>query len=1041
MLEKKILKTVLKSDFIKGLEYPKSYILPLNCITFTNQAKLFKFKVQSQNTKNIYKCEVLEQDGEIIKTNCTCPKFASDDSCKHIACILQMYGIEIYEFTKEEQTLTLSKKILTSLVKNKANLAKELIHLGITLSFQNTYLEVTLKIGQKKLYVLNQQLLTFFHLYSKEEGTLFLGKNFVYQPDNMYFSKEDSAILNYLKEIAEKNSYQTRNGKILILLKEIDSFFHLLKNHCFEVKPYGTFLEVKEENPISTFLSFENGYYHLFFPNLEQTHFLTQDKKYVIQGDSFYHLSNEVAHFLQKLEHYHLKELHFEEEDINDFANGIYPLLSLHLQVSEEIASKFVIQKPIVQMYFDYQENLECKVCFVYQEASVGYLEPANFIRDEKEEENAIEALKQYHFSYQDKAFYLTEPHLIASFLEEGLPHLTTLYETFTTEKVKCTKIVKKIPFTSHFSIGKDNIFSYHFDLGPISYEEIEPIIENMHLHKKYYRLKNGDLLALEQIGPLEEIHEFLEDFPIPHTEVEGVLPKYRALYLDSLKKEKYPFLSTNSTLDDFIQNFHSFKDAKIHLNKKDKAILRDYQVTGIKWLYSIYKCEMGAILADEMGLGKSIQTICFLKEVIKDKKDAKILIIAPTSLVYNWQHELNKYGQELTYQIVMDKKPVREHLLKENANIWITTYGLVRRDLEMYQDLFFDVVIVDEAQNIKNPYAATTKAIKKLNVKTRFALTGTPTQNSILELWSIFDFLMPGFFPPLKHFQNMYHVREMNEEEKNRLELLKRQIAPFILRRKKQDVIKELPEKLENNVYLELTKEQKKLYISQVEKTKKEMDSLIKQEGFLKARFKILQLLTRLRQICIDPKIIFDDYVGGSSKIDQLMKTLQELIFHHHKILIFTSYKTALELVREELEKAHISSYTIDGATASKKRVELVDAFNQDETNVFLITLASGGTGLNLTGADVVIHLDLWWNPQIEAQATDRAHRIGQKNTVEVIRFICKDTIEEKIVELQEKKKELAEFLIETDTRDKNIFSTLTAEDIKSLLAYGEKE
>ncbi len=351
-----------------------------------------------------------------------------------------------------------------------------------------------------------------------------------------------------------------------------------------------------------------------------------------------------------------------------------------------------------------------------------------------------------------------------------------------------------------------------------------------------------------------------------------------------------------------------------------------------------------------------------------------------------------------------------------------------------------FEVIAIDEAQTIKNAEAQMTKILKQLKAVCKFALTGTPLENSVLELWSIFDFILPGYLTRLSDFQKKYLIKEVNERSLSILEQLKIQIRPFLLRRKKEEVVKELPPKIENNISIDLNKEQKKLYGAFLEKAKKEMEEIIETEGFKKGNFKILQLLTRLRQICIDPQLVFKDYQGKSAKIEQLIDITKGIIENGHKILLFTSFKSALEIVEKEFSKNHISTYVIDGSVSAKKRMELVTQFNQDATNVFLITLKAGGTGLNLTSADVVIHLDLWWNPQVENQATDRAHRIGQTKTVEVIKLICKGTIEERILELQTKKKILSENLIEGKDCDQNIFSQLTENEIKALLTLDQE-
>ena len=479
-------------------------------------------------------------------------------------------------------------------------------------------------------------------------------------------------------------------------------------------------------------------------------------------------------------------------------------------------------------------------------------------------------------------------------------------------------------------------------------------------------------------------------------------------------------------------------------MSLEDTSILRDYQLTGVKWLYNLAKTGFGGILADEMGLGKTIQVIYYIKQMLKDNPTSKFLIVVPTSLAYNWEHEFDSFTSQIKKAICIGSKEKRKHILKDlnKLNVIITTYGLLREDEEIYENLSFNTMIIDEAQNIKNNHAGITKVVKSIKAETKFALTGTPLENSILELWSIFDFIMPGYLANLTKFQSKYKIKDFDEDSEILIKGLSKQITPFILRRKKSDVVKELPEKLINDIYIDLKDEQKKLYVAELNRVKEEMDKIIKEDGMNKARFLILQLLTKLRQICIDPSIIYDNYTDGSNKIEQLENIVSEYTKNNHKVLIFSSFKTALNIIKEKLNNAKIRTYMIDGSVPAKTRIEMVDNFNKnDDIKVFLIMLKSGGTGLNLASADVVIHLDLWWNPQAENQATDRAHRIGQTNTVEVIHLITKGTIEEKILELQNKKRILSDKLIDGEIRDKNIISELTKEDIEKLLSYENKE
>ena len=744
-----------------------------------------------------------------------------------------------------------------------------------------------------------------------------------------------------------------------------------------------------------------------------------------------------------------MNKLVFKNEDLDKFSNGILPEVKSNIKLDKTVEDKITIGvKPTAKIYLDLKNALViANVKFIYNDKEISYFDTNNsIIRDSEYENEVIETMLQYGFIIDKNTIYIDDLDTIGQLLEENLIELAKKYEVFTSDKMKDTKVLKDTKIQSSFSIGHDNIMKYEFDLGNIKNDEIVNVLESLKNKKKYYRLKSGDLLDLENNEELTQLENLMEDMEISNKDLKngsGTIPKYRAIYLDSVKKDKYDIIKTNNLFDELINNFSSYRDANITLSLKDKKVLRDYQLLGVKWLYNIYKCGFGGILADEMGLGKSIQLIYLIKQILLEKKDAKILIVAPTSLIYNWKNEFDKFTSDISYKVLAENKTVRKEELEhlDDYNVLITTYGLVRQDQEKYKEMNFELIAIDEAQNIKNPNAQMTKVVKSLTANTKLALTGTPLENSVLELWSIFDFIMPGYLANMVNFRKKYNIKNVDDDSLKQLNHLNDQIKPFILRRKKKDVVTELPDKIENNIYIDLNSEQKKLYVAQLEKTQKELDNILSTEGFKKGNFKILQLLTKLRQLCIDPRIVYENYQGGSAKIENLVSIVKEIIENGHKILLFTSYKTALNIVNKEFTNNNISTYVIDGSVSSKKRMELVNKFNEDNTNVFLITLKAGGTGLNLTSADVVIHLDLWWNPQVENQATDRAHRIGQKNTVEVIKLICKGTIEERILELQNKKKILSDKLIEGEDRDQNIISQLTEKDIKKLLSIDNEE
>ena len=428
------------------------------------------------------------------------------------------------------------------------------------------------------------------------------------------------------------------------------------------------------------------------------------------------------------------------------------------------------------------------------------------------------------------------------------------------------------------------------------------------------------------------------------------------------------------------------------------------------------------------MGLGKTLQTITLLLS----NKESKSLIIAPTSLIYNWNNEFKKFAPNMKIAIANGSKEEREKLLKEykEYDVIITTYNLLRRDIDIYT-MEFDYCILDEAQNIKNSSSQNAKAVKTINAKRRFALTGTPIENSLMELWSIFDFIMPNYLYDEKRFTYRYFRRL--EEGPEIIQELNRLIKPFILRRYKKNVIKELPDKIEKRLYVPLSDEQTKVYEAYSKYVKDIIAKKVEDLEFTSSKIEILSYITKLRQLCLDPSVVMEEYNGDSGKIDSLMELFEQSVCENHKVLVFSQFTSVLKNIGKTLEKNNFRYSYLDGSIPSIDRMKMVEEFNNGENSVFLISLKAGGTGLNLTSADIVIHFDPWWNPAVEDQATDRAHRIGQKNVVEVIKLIAKGTIEEKIVDLQDTKRELISKILGDDLSADNI-NTLSEEDILSL-------
>ena len=528
-------------------------------------------------------------------------------------------------------------------------------------------------------------------------------------------------------------------------------------------------------------------------------------------------------------------------------------------------------------------------------------------------------------------------------------------------------------------------------------------------------------------------------------------IPINRTIYLnDILNKLKSTPITKNEEYQKIVNKLDKNQLEEIEVPKELNTTLRYYQKTGFKWLKILDNFKFGGILADDMGLGKTVQILSIILDYVQNygksedvifgqetlnKKRASV-VIAPSSLTLNWKNEAEKFASSLKTLVIRGTLQERKNLIKNipNYELVITSYDLLKRDIDLYKemDYNFRFIIADEAQYLKNSNTQNAKTIKNLKGDTKYALTGTPIENSLAELWSIFDFIMPGYLYTYKKFKELYEIPIVKEENINALEKLRTLIEPFVLRRTKKEVLTELPEKATTVLESEMNEEQEKIYLSYLANIKEEVANLIDENLYGKNQIKILSALTRLRQICCHPSLFIEDYKGESSKLEQCIEIIEEAINSKHKILLFSSYTSMLKLIEERLKEKNINYFKLTGATKVEERVALVDEFNNnEEIKIFLISLKAGGTGLNLTGADMVIHYDPWWNISTENQATDRAYRIGQKNNVQVYKLITKNSIEEKIYKLQQKKAKLIDNVLDTKTM---FINKLTKDDIMEL-------
>lgn len=571
---------------------------------------------------------------------------------------------------------------------------------------------------------------------------------------------------------------------------------------------------------------------------------------------------------------------------------------------------------------------------------------------------------------------------------------------------------------TLDISQSRNGYMSMKLDIEGVDSNEYREIFSSYKNNNRLYRMKNGAYLDLKD-KDLEQAFKLIDILNIYNDFDNMKIPNNKAIYLEKLiEDEDLSFVNGSKYVSNVIKKFDKVKSKNYEIPKDLNATLRDYQVSGFEFFKTLSDYQFGGILADEMGLGKTIQTIAFLLS----NKDKKSIVITPTALIYNWKNELEKFAQTLKVGLLHAAKSEREKILDniDNYDVILTTYTTYKNDIDKYKNISFDYCIIDEAQNIKNPDAIITKAIKNVNAKVKFALTGTPIENNLMELWSIFDFIMPGYLYNKSKFKSIFINNDKNIIE------LKNLIKLFILRRTKKEVITELPDKIEQKIIIDLEKEHKRAYKGYVNLITRK----IKENN--QDNITVFSYLTKLRQLCLSPELMVKNYQGKNSKLDVLINIINDS--SDEKILVFSQFTKVLEVIGKRLNEENISYSYLDGKTSAKDRVKLVEEFNTNNNKVFLISLKAGGTGLNLTSANIVVHFDPWWNPAVEDQASDRAHRIGQKNVVNVIKLIAKGTAEERVINLQETKKELIEDVINGNLDNSSTLKNLSKDDIIDL-------
>ena len=710
------------------------------------------------------------------------------------------------------------------------------------------------------------------------------------------------------------------------------------------------------------------------------------------------------------------KSLFFTSADASAFCSYVLPELGGRLNIvdPDRLLLNQIPLEPVVQFYLDAPDNtrIEAHAEFLYGEDRVTPFvpAPAGLLRDVRAESRARKLLSAYLQPGVDgnpDVYGTANEEEIYQLLEEGIPALMAEGEVYLTDAFRNLQAAPP-----RITVGVSvhgSVLDLEVDTGEFPVGELKELLKSLHQKKRYHRLRDGRLLRLDNsLEGLDELNDTLELSDAKLKNGHAELPLYRAPSLDwALSGQNSLRFNRDDAFRRISRSFHAVKDSEYTPPGSLYSILRKYQRDGYRWLRTLDGYGMGGILADDMGLGKTVQVLSYLLAMKEGGQALPSLIVCPASLVLNWQEECKKFTPQLTCIAVDGDAARRAELAKQwaDADLVVTSYDLLRRDEELYKEQQFYACILDEAQAIKNHTTQKYKAVCGVNSKVRFALTGTPVENRLGELWSIFSFLMPGYLPPYRIFCARFEKPIVQENDKDALRRLNQLTGPFILRRMKSEVLKELPPKTENIHRIELDTDQRKLYLAAVVDAREKLRAAKPED-----KMAVFAVLMRLREICCDPRLVADNWEGGSAKLEACMELVTAAVEGGHRILLFSQFTSMLELLAKRLDEAGMSHFTLQGSTPKPVRAELVRRFNSGEADVFLISLRAGGTGLNLTAADIVIHYDPWWNVAAQNQATDRAYRIGQQNPVQVYKLIAQDTIEEKIVELQQAKQDLAE-------------------------------
>ena len=1047
--------------------------------TFWKGEQGIRASVQDGDT--LYKVSLYVKGSQVRDYSCSC---VNGNSCRGMCAHAKL----VWEQWKKEQEQHSGRPVSTSqeirtMIREYTNreVAKIIedaeeteIRLVPRLMLKNGSASLEFKLGRDRFYII-KDLMSFAEAV-RTGASVSYGKQLTFHHSLNAFAEEDRELCALLLELVQvyqehfeqfrKSSFVTMQGLRTLNLNRAnrDRFFQLMENRDLEVEfGDGSHCNVKVKQecmrlPVQIRRAGRDGIavsidQELFGIPGERGWYVGNETSLVCLDETE---SRELGVFLEQV----LKDkkshtLDIQDRDIPLFYERVLQkiLPYAELTVHDVDLESYRPKELKAQFSFDSTgpDEITMKPLLSYGDFSFSPLNddkvPRIICRDVPGEFKISQVITRY-FQYRDgESEYLVirnDEEALYRLLSEGMEEFMELGQVLVSDAARKIRVLP----SPQVKVGVQTAgrwLELSVDAEGMSRDELLDILSGYDPKKKYYRLRSGEFLNVDENG-LMTVARMTDSLGIGREELLSGLvkvPVYRALYLDSVLKEGNGITFYRDNLfRAVVRGMKSVEDSDYVVPASLQQVLRGYQKTGYRWLKTLDVNGFGGILADDMGLGKTIQIIALLQAEAEEHPESQSLIVCPASLVYNWENELNRFAPGLTVQTVTGTAPEREEILKiaaqlgtehletaasettvqadaqESAEaichpqILITSYDLLKRDIACYEPLKFRFQVIDEAQYIKNPLTQSAKSVKLIKAQTRYALTGTPIENRLSELWSIFDYLMPGFLFTYSRFRKQFESPIVKDGDPYALESLRRLSGPFVLRRLKKDVLKDLPDKLETVVYSMAEEEQKQLYTAHALALKEELEQM-SGDTYGTERIQVLAELTKLRQICCDPSLCFDRYKGGSAKLDTCMELITGGIAGGHKILLFSQFTSMLELIGQRLKKEGIAFHELTGATPKEERIRMAGAFQTDETPVFLISLKAGGTGLNLTAADIVIHYDPWWNVAAQNQATDRAHRIGQEKQVSVFKLIMKDTVEENILLLQEQKRDLADQII----------------------------